>query len=97
MSLNDDNVGDGPSSNFAAVELVAEAGHNLLIPDGKWILKGEFSRVGADLIIKDISKLCSLKINEVEFFLNEINLNSEIEIDVNSCLNKNLMQLGSSI
>jgi len=44
---------------------------------------------GADLIIKDISKLCSLKINEVEFFLNEINLNSEIEIDVNSCLNEN--------
>jgi len=43
---------------------------------------------GFALIIKDISKLCSLKINEVEFFLKEINLNSEIEIDADSCLNK---------
>ena len=54
MSLNDNNFGDSPSRDFVAVELVAEAGRDLLIDNGKWILNGEFSRVGADLIIKGL-------------------------------------------
>ena len=34
---------------------------------------------GFDLIIKDISKLCSLKITEVEYFIKEVELKNKIE------------------
>ena len=42
---------------------------------------------GIDLIIRDISKLCSLKISEVQFLLKEINLKSTLENEKESCLN----------
>ena len=43
---------------------------------------------GIDLIIKDISKLCSLKIDEVIFFLREIDLRSILLSDKESYLDR---------
>ena len=37
---------------FAPVILTAQPGKDLLIPDGAWILGGEYVRQGADLVIK---------------------------------------------
>ena len=74
--------------NFTVLTIEGKNINISIFKNKSYVLTQDFD-FGADLIIKDISKLCSLKINEVEFFLNEINLNSEIEIDVNSCLNKN--------
>ena len=74
--------------NFTVLTIEGKNINISIFKNKSYVLTQDFD-FGADLIIKDISKLCSLKINEVEFFLNEINLNSEIEIDVNSCLNEN--------
>ena len=74
--------------NFTVLTIEGKNINISIFKNKSYMLTQDFD-FGADLIIKDISKLCSLKINEVEFFLNEINLNSEIEIDVNSCLNEN--------
>jgi cell division protein FtsA len=43
---------------------------------------------GTNLIIKDLSKLCSLRVEEVDFFLKEINIESILEIDKGSYLNR---------
>ena len=43
---------------------------------------------GINLIVKDISKLCSLRIEEVEFFLKEINLHLILENDKESYLDR---------
>ena len=73
--------------NFTVLTIEDKNINISIFKNKSYVLTQDFD-FGADLIIKDISKLCSLKINEVEFFLNEINLNSEIEIDADSCLNK---------
>ena len=73
--------------NFTVLTIEDKNINISIFKNKSYVLTQDFD-FGADLIIKDISKLCSLKINEVEFFLKEINLNSEIEIDADSCLNK---------
>ena len=73
--------------NFTVLTIEGKNINISIFKNKSYVLTQDFD-FGADLIIKDISKLCSLKINEVEFFLKEINLNSEIEIDADSCLNK---------
>tara|TARA_B110000967_G_scaffold78429_1_gene81109 strand:- start:7116 stop:8318 length:1203 start_codon:yes stop_codon:yes gene_type:complete len=52
-----------------------------------YILSQDFN-FGVDLIIKDISKLCSLKISETELFLREINLQQALETDEESYLDR---------
>jgi len=52
-----------------------------------YVLTQDFE-FGSDLIIKDVSKLCSLRIEEVEFFLKEVNLKFILEKDNESCLDK---------
>ena len=46
------NAGDSNPGDVPAVILTAEPGKDLLIPDGGWILGGEYIRQGSDLIIK---------------------------------------------
>ena len=48
---------------------------------------------GFDLIIKDISKLCSLKIEEVQSFMKEIELKNIIENNKESYLEKNFFYI----
>ena len=48
---------------------------------------------GFDLIIKDISKLCSLKIEEVQSFMKEIELKNVIENNKESYLEKNFFYI----
>ena len=73
--------------NFVVLTIEAKNINISIFKNKSYVLTQDFD-FGTDLIIKDISKLCSLKINEVEFFLKEINLNAEIEIDADSYLSK---------
>jgi cell division protein FtsA len=52
-----------------------------------YIFDEEF-KFGVDLIKKDISKLCSLKIEEVENFMQKVKLKDAHENDSESCLDK---------
>jgi len=73
--------------NFTIMTLDDKNINISLFKNSSYVLTQDFN-FGADSIIKDISKLCSLKKNEVEFFLKEINLKSELNIDEESYLNK---------
>ena len=75
------------NTNFTVITLEDERINISLFKNKSHILTQDFE-FGIELIIKDISKLCSLKINEVKFFLAEINLISTLEIDEESCLDK---------
>ena len=66
--------------NFTIMTLDDKNINISLFKNSSYVLTQDFN-FGADSIIKDISKLCSLKKNEVEFFLKEINLKSELNID----------------
>ena len=75
------------TSNFAAITLENKRINVSLFKNKSYVLTQDFD-FGIDLIIKDISKLCSLKINEVEFLLKEINLKTALEYNEDSHLDK---------
>ena len=66
------------NKNFTAITLEYKRINISLFKNKSYVLTQDFD-FGIDLIIKDISKLCSLKTEEVEVLLKEINLSSSLE------------------
>ena len=75
------------NTNFATISLEYKNINISLFKNRSYAFTQDFD-FGMDLIVKDISKLCSLKINEVEFFLKEIDLKTVLENDEDSYLDK---------
>jgi cell division protein FtsA len=75
------------NKNFTIIALNNKKTNVSLFKNKSYILTQDFD-FGTELIIKDISKLCSLKISEVEIFLKEINLKKALESDDKSYLDK---------
>ena len=73
--------------NFTIFRLEKNRINVSLFKNKSYIFTEEFS-FGFNLIIKDISKLCSLKIEEVENFMKEIELKSVLEDNNESYLEK---------
>ena len=73
--------------NFTIITLKDKNINISLFKNKSYVLTQDFN-FGIDSIVRDISKLCSLKINEVDFFLKEINLKLELKSDDASYLNK---------
>jgi hypothetical protein len=51
VAKNDDTSGGEEPNLGLALELFAEQGQKLVVPDGGWILSAQFSRSGSDLIL----------------------------------------------
>ena len=64
--------------NFTVLRLEKNRINISLFKNKSYVFAEEFN-IGFDLIIKDISKLCSLKIEEVENFMKKIELSNIIE------------------
>ena len=74
------------NKNFTSISFEGDRINVSLFKNKAYVFTQDFD-FGIDLIIRDISKLCSLKISEVQFLLKEINLKSTLENDNESCLN----------
>ena len=61
------------NKNFVSIRLGEKRSNLYLFKERSFIFSQEFN-FGVDIIIKDISKLCSLKYEEVEVMLNKLNL-----------------------
>ncbi len=75
------------NKNFTTIALEDKRINISLFKNKSYVLSQDFN-FGVDLIVKDISKLCSLKIKEVEFLLKEINLKSVLESNKESNVDK---------
>jgi len=75
------------NTNFATISLEYKNINISLFKNRSYAFTQDFD-FGIDLIVKDISKLCSLKINEVDFLLKEIDLKILLENDEDSYLDK---------
>jgi cell division protein FtsA len=64
--------------NFSAITLEHKRTNISLFKNKSYVFTQDFN-FGIDLIIKDIAKLCSLKIEEVQFLLKEVNLKLVLE------------------
>jgi len=64
--------------NFTILRLEKNRINISLFKKKSFVFTEDFN-FGFDLIIKDISKLCSLKITEVEYFIKEVELKNKIE------------------
>jgi len=73
--------------NFSILRLEKNRTNVSLFKNKSYIFTEDFN-FGFNLIIKDISKLCSLKIEEVEFFMKEIDLRNIMETNNESYLEK---------
>ena len=73
--------------NFTSITLDNNRINISLFKNKSYVLTQDFN-FGINLVIKDISKLCSLKISEVEFFLKKIDLKIVIENNKDSHLDK---------
>ena len=73
--------------NFTSITLEDKRINISIFRNKSYVYAQDFN-FGADLIVKDISKLCSMKIEEVDIFLKEIDLELVIANDVDSNLNK---------
>ena len=73
--------------NFTSITLEDKRINVSIFRNKSYVYAQDFN-FGADLIVKDISKLCSMKIEEVDIFLKEIDLELVIANDVDSNLNK---------
>jgi cell division protein FtsA len=78
---------DKKNMNFLAITLEEKKINISLFKNKSYVFTQDFN-FGIDLIFKDISKLCSLKIEEVKFFLKEINLKTVLEQNKESYLDK---------
>ena len=76
------------NTNFTIISLENKRVNISLFKNKSYIFTQDFN-FGTDLVIKDISKLCSLKIYEVELLLKKINLKLLLEENEESILNKN--------
>ncbi len=75
------------NKNFTTINLENERINISLFKNKSYVLTQDFN-FGTNMILKDISKLCSLKIKEVEFFLKEANLKLMLENNADSCIDK---------
>jgi cell division protein FtsA len=75
------------NKNFITITLGDKKINISLFKNKSYIFTQDFD-FGIDLIIQDISKLCSLNIQEVKFFLKEINLKLVLENDSQSYIEK---------
>ena len=73
--------------NFTILKLEKNRINVSLFKNKSYVFAENFN-FGLNLIIKDISKLCSLKIEEVENFMKEVELKNVIENNNESCLEK---------
>jgi cell division protein FtsA len=78
---------NNPDKNFTTLRLEKNQINISLFKNKSFVFTENFN-FGFNLIIKDISKLCSLKVEEVENFLKEIELKNTIESDADSCLER---------
>ena len=69
--------------NFSVINLEKETLRISLFKNKSFIFIEDFN-FGIDLIIKDVSKLCSLKLEEVRHLLKEFNLKSALENNIDS-------------
>jgi cell division protein FtsA len=78
--------------NFTILKLEKNRINISLFKNKSYIFTEEFN-FGFDLIMKDISKLCSLKIEEVEKFMREIKLKKLINDNSESYLDKSIFYI----
>ncbi len=76
------------NKSFAAITLENERTNISLFKNKSYVLSQDFN-FGIDVIVKDISKLCSLKNREVDFLLRKINLKEALDNDKDSYVDKN--------
>ena len=75
------------NKNFITITLGNKKINISLFKNKSYIFTQDFD-FGIDLVIQDISKLCSLNIDEVKFFLKETNLKLVLENDSQSYIEK---------
>ena len=75
------------NKNFTTIRLEKKRISISLFKNKSYVFAQDFD-FGIDLIIKDISKLCSLKTEEVEIFLRKINLKEIVKNNAESYLDK---------
>jgi len=75
------------NKSFAAITLENKRTNISLFKNKSYVLTQDFN-FGIDVIVKDISKLCSLKNREVDFLLRKINLKEELDDGQDSCVDK---------
>ena len=73
--------------NFSIITLENKRINISLFKNKSYVFTQDFD-FGIDLIVKDISKLCSLKIEEVDSFLKEVDLKSVLDNDKESYVEK---------
>ena len=73
--------------NFSTITLEHKRTNISLFKNKSYVFTQDFN-FGIDLIIKDIAKLCSLKIEEVQFLLKEVNLKLVLENNLESYVEK---------
>ena len=75
------------TKNFTTITLEDNRTNISLFKNKSYVFTQDFN-FGMDIIVKDISKLCSLTIKEVIFFLKTINLKQVLESNEESCVDK---------
>ena len=80
------------NKNFTIIKLENNRINISLFKNKSYVISQDFN-FGIDIIIKDISKLCSLKINEVEILLKEISLMEAINYNTDSYLDKKFFSI----
>jgi len=80
------------NQNFISITLEENRINITLFKNKSYVFTQDFN-FGIDLIIKDVSKLCSLKIDEVVFLFKEINLKTELEHNAESYLDKKFFSI----
>ena len=75
------------NKNFITITLGNKKINISLFKNKSYIFTQDFD-FGIDLVVQDISKLCSLNIDEVKFFLKETNLKLALENDSQSYIEK---------
>jgi len=80
--------------NFTTIKLEKKRISISLFKNKSYVFSQDFD-FGIDLIIKDISKLCSLKIEEVQILLHEINFKDVLENNDESYLDKKYFSISS--
>jgi len=78
--------------NFTTIALQNKRINISIFKNKSYIFTQDFD-FGTDLIIKDISKLCSLKFEEVSLLLKEVNLKAVLENDIESYLDKKFFSM----
>ena len=85
-------LNNSTKKNFSVISLEKETLKISLFKNKSFIFTEDFN-FGIDFIIKDVSKLCSLTLDEVKYLLKEINLKSHLENNSESYLDNKYFSL----